>query len=341
MNKWDEKNYTKQKTNYSHNSEIVEIDITKNMPSDLDANGWIDIGWQRKCPKCDKNIKYSSKQTYEYANVNCKLCRSCARIRGGRISYKEKPRNYTRCCPSCNIKITYVYKYQAKNAENNKSLCKSCRGKISQRNMTVEQRNKHKISCEIASKKRIGTALSEETCKKISNVLKGRRLRPLDYVYTEKHCNAISIGKTGKYHSEESRERCRIAQTGKIASEATKLKHRLNRIEQLKEVGVHCPKYNKNACQYFDWLNKWMGWNGKHAMNGGEFFIKELGYWIDYYEPTMNLIIEWDEYHHYVGGNLRKKDVIRQNAIMQHLRCDFYRINEKTKLLTKQELSIM
>ena len=71
MNKWDEKNYTKQKTNCSHNSEIVEIDTTKNMPSDLDTNGWIDIGWKRKCPKCNNNIKYSSEQTYKYANVNC------------------------------------------------------------------------------------------------------------------------------------------------------------------------------------------------------------------------------------------------------------------------------
>lgn len=56
--------------------------------------------------------------------------------------------------------------------------------------------------------------------------------------------------------------------------------------------------------------------NGQHARNGGEYYIKELGYWLDYINHDLKLIIEYDEKKHFdVNGNLLEKDVIRQKEI--------------------------
>jgi hypothetical protein len=85
------------------------------------------------------------------------------------------------------------------------------------------------------------------------------------------------------------------------------------------------PNYNPTACQLFEEINKELGWLGKHAENGGEFHIKELGYWLDYYEPNHNIVIEFDEKKH---NKTTKRDMQRQTEIEQHLGCKFYRIPE-------------
>lgn len=77
-----------------------------------------------------------------------------------------------------------------------------------------------------------------------------------------------------------------------------------------------------------------------HATNGGEHHIKELGYFLDYYEPNLNLVIEWDEpSHYYCGGKLTSKDKLRQEEIRHYLKCKFVRIKQKnfdkTKALNK------
>jgi very-short-patch-repair endonuclease len=68
-------------------------------------------------------------------------------------------------------------------------------------------------------------------------------------------------------------------------------------------------------------------WKGYHALNGGEYHIKELGYWMDYYEPSINLVIEYDELHH---TRRTEKDARRQREIEDYLQCRFGRINENT-----------
>jgi hypothetical protein len=110
--------------------------------------------------------------------------------------------------------------------------------------------------------------------------------------------------------------------------------YRLYRVEYLQSIpGWFGPGYNRQACEYFDELNKERGWNGQHALNGGEFLVKDLGYWVDYYESRKNIVIEWDEPSHYRRGILHKEDVLRMNAIKQHLKCKFFRYNQKTNEL--------
>ena len=85
------------------------------------------------------------------------------------------------------------------------------------------------------------------------------------------------------------------------------------------------PNYNEIACEYFDWLNKWMKWDGQYAIYKGEKNV--LSYFVDYYEPTQNIVVEWDEkYHKYK----KKEDLKRQDIIKEYLGCKFYRVNDLT-----------
>ena len=94
--------------------------------------------------------------------------------------------------------------------------------------------------------------------------------------------------------------------------------------------GKFIPSFNKKACEYFDELNCKMGWNGVHGLNVGEKKIKK--YWVDYYEPTLNLIIEWDEKSHLKN---KEKDNQRQKEIMDYMDCKFYRIEQETLKIFK------
>ena len=93
--------------------------------------------------------------------------------------------------------------------------------------------------------------------------------------------------------------------------------------------------FNRKAIEYFKQLETKNGWDGKYATKkDGEYHISDLGYFVDYYEPNKNIVIEYDEpYHYYCDGKLRKKDVERMKEIISHLKCKFYRYDEKRKIL--------
>jgi len=54
-----------------------------------------------------------------------------------------------------------------------------------------------------------------------------------------------------------------------------------------------------------------------------------IGYAVDGYIPQLNMIIEIDEKHHYDrDGNLRKRDMKRQQLITESLNCSFIRVRD-------------
>lgn len=103
-------------------------------------------------------------------------------------------------------------------------------------------------------------------------------------------------------------------------------KRRLTWQRKGKNTKGQCVSYNEKACIVFRRINKALKLNGIFATNKGEFSV--LGYSVDYYEPKLNLVIEWDESHHYKGGQLREKDIIRQSVIKKYLKCKFIRIKQ-------------
>lgn len=86
------------------------------------------------------------------------------------------------------------------------------------------------------------------------------------------------------------------------------------------------PGFNKKACEIFDKISKDKNIHIQHAMNGGEYYVKELGYWLDGYDIENNVAYEYDEKSHFVNGQLKEKDRIRQLEIENFLRCKFIRI---------------
>ena len=107
-------------------------------------------------------------------------------------------------------------------------------------------------------------------------------------------------------------------------SNETKRKLRIASINYRKRVGIAAyPNFNQDACKMIDDYGKENGYNFQHAMNGGEYHIKELGYFVDGYDKEKNAVLEIDEKHHNRQIN---KDAIRQAEIQEFLNCEFIRI---------------
>jgi len=88
------------------------------------------------------------------------------------------------------------------------------------------------------------------------------------------------------------------------------------------------PNFNPKACKIFDKISEKKNVHIQHAMNGGEYYIKELGYWIDGYDIENNIVYEYDEKYH-ESKKQKEKDLIRENEIKSFLKCKFIRIKEK------------
>lgn len=98
----------------------------------------------------------------------------------------------------------------------------------------------------------------------------------------------------------------------------------------------YTPSYNKSSIPVLESIANNHGWNIQHAENKGEFYV--LGYFVDAYDKDKNIVIEYDEPHHYkdVEHNiLCEDDLKRQKEIIDYLHCEFWRYNEKTKTLWK------
>lgn len=115
---------------------------------------------------------------------------------------------------------------------------------------------------------------------------------------------------------------------GKKHTKISKLKQRTSTLEYLsKTKGQIIPRYNINAISIIEEYGNRNGYNFQHAENGGEYYIKELGYFLDGYDKEKNVVIEIDEPHHFnTDGSLKEKDLIREEEIRTLLKCDFIRI---------------
>lgn len=227
-----------------------------------------------------------------------------------------REKTWTRNCPKCHQKLSYCSNSKWNRAKKKKTWCKLC-----SQQATKEKRRKYHHN--ILQK-------ACPTCKKIiefSNKYKYERSiqnNRLCFSCSKKGKNNPMFGIVGEKNPSYRIER----------SPEVKKKMRLGQIKRLQEQGIlERPMYNPNACNYIDNINKQMGWKLQHAENGGEYYLRDLGYWVDGYDKQRNIVLEYDERQHYVGGNLKPKDILRMNEIKNHLSCKFYRYREQTKEL--------
>ena len=191
--------------------------------------------------------------------------------------------------------------------------------------------------------------------KKISNTLKGRISPMKGETHSKEAKQKMRDFRKGKSYEEiygvegaqkkkeqlsnKAKSNLNYGMKGKTHSEKSKRKMRIAKLDNLeKNYGVVYPGYNLEACKFFDQLNELTFLQGQHALNESEFHIKDLGYWLDFYDPTNKVIIEWDEKHHFdLKGNLREKDVQRQNEIMDKFP-DYLFIRLEDKEYDEQEI---
>lgn len=303
----------------------------------------------KNCPQCNKVIKFKSVSQYNESIKNNRSCKYCASRKRG---YKG---NLDKQCTKCG-KIHIFSDYQKYKKSKTSYICKSCVLSICHKGKKISEEQKQK-----QRDRMLGTHPSEETRKKLSEKRKGKN-NPCYGRCGEKNpmfgkCGILSPtygmtpwnkGKKGIL-SQDTIEKMRKAKLGKYngknnpnyenhksLSEEHKRKVRLShikRIEDIKNNGHQLkPNFNIKACEIIEKYGKERGYNFQHAMNGGEYYVKELGYWVDGYDKEKNIVIEYFEnnYHHYdENGNIKNKDLNRINEIKTHLKCEFILLEEK------------
>jgi len=194
---------------------------------------------------------------------------------------------------------------------------------------------------------------TEETKRKMSEAKKGISRGPL----SEEHKRKISIGGIGKTRrpfSEETKQRmadshisgipwnkgkknCFSKETIQKMSKSGKGKHysdeairnirlgAIKRIQNNMNNNQFYPNHNPAACKIIEEYGKTGGYSFQHAENGGEYFIKELGYWVDGYDKTKNVAIEYYEKGHIYR---KERDEKRKQEIINYLNCEFIEIGE-------------
>lgn len=114
----------------------------------------------------------------------------------------------------------------------------------------------------------------------------------------------------------------------KCANINRRLKRIANINQNLKNGYQITPAFNNKACLVFDDISRKNNIHIQHAMNGGEYYISALGYWLDGYDIVNNVAYEYDEKAHFINGKLKQKDINRQYEIQNYLKCKFIRIKE-------------
>jgi len=231
-------------------------------------------------------------------------------------------------CKECNSPISYKSK---------SGFCKSC--------------------CRLGERHHYyGKKFLLEHCNKLKNSKVGKKNPNYGKKFSIEHCRKISLGKKGigHKHSPETIEKLRKSHIGKKFTDEhiknlgdshkginhqnygkklpvkTKKRMRLSAIKRIEKEKFNgnqiVPNFNPKACKMIDKYGKKYGYNFQHAMNGGEFYIKNLGYWVDGYDKDENVVIEYYENKH--DYNLYK-DFDREIEICNKLLCDFIILWEK------------
>ena len=295
-------------------------------------------GWKKSCPKCGKEMVYPTKGTLNNSirkNCVCSKCvprkkklpvpdggwkRNCPTC-GKELHYKKKwafqqaeKRNgkcfscmnlkvpvlekYTKLCPRCNREMTYLSREVFLHSVAQNRCCNNCK-------------NKGRHPSEITRKKMGAAHVGLKHTEQHRENIRGQG-NPMYGVHRYDELNPFY----GKRHSEEARRKMRVAMCKKV----------------LRMYWSHGRMASIGAGEkaYFDQLERERGWFGNR-----QHFVSHLGYFVDYYEPNHNIVVEYDEPRHYRHGHLREKDRVRMEQIRSYLNCEFWRYDAYRKQLVK------
>lgn len=242
-----------------------------------------------------------------------------------------------RRCPSCNSELFYVNKRRFNQAVKLNKSCIKCKsvemGKIRAETFRLKPKINYERNCPECNRSITysckGTWKKAEGGKNVcyncsaKAAIKTKGMSLVDYSKFNRICpncgeNVIHKNADHRNRAERKKQNCR-----KCGNEQKKLS-----ITNNLKGKFSWANYNPRSCDYLDSLSKDRGWEIRHARNGGE--MKVLNYFLDGYDDARNIVVEYDETHHYDrDGKLKEKDVRRQNKIISHLNCRFFRYNER------------
>jgi hypothetical protein len=205
---------------------------------------------------------------------------------------------YVRKCKKCGSDVFHKNEVLLNRAIKQNKVCVSCaqkEAKLGPNNGMYGKKHKPSTIDKIKEKRK-QQIFTDETKNKLSILVK-KRLEEFNHWL-------------GRVHTDESRKKMR--------------KSAIEYIETVKFNGGQLkPKYNINSISIIEEYGKKHGYNFLHAENGGEYYIKELGYYLDAYDTEKNVVLEVDERRHRYYTN----DRTREDEITNFLGCKFIRIN--------------
>lgn len=243
---------------------------------------------------------------------------------------------FTRHCPQCNTDIIYkTVSYFNESIRSNR-LCRPCasKNKANTRKykgslirVCTHCQKSHTFSCSSKYKNSIKNK-PDYVCKSCST-----KIVHTNKSVAEKTKEKLRNSKLGFRHTEETKKRMSEAMKGKNNPMYGVVRHDIRKkyLDFLVKQGIN-PKmfYNPIACKLIDEYGKTHGYNFQHAMNGGEYYIRELGYSVDGYDKEKNVVIEYYENYHTRPRQV-KKDLERQKLIQEFLKCEFIILLENDK----------
>ena len=231
----------------------------------------------------------------------------------GVYNRKNKIQKEKRICLMCNKE------FETKITSLKKCCCNSCATKYKWQNKEYKRQVGLNISNSLKGhipsnkgltlKEQFGEENAKEIRHKNGNGNRGRK-------QTQKEKDKRAKSNTGKKRTNKIRENLSIIAKINHNKPEVRKKHRIARLEQLKNNGNMWPSYNKKACETFKEFDKLNNTNGQYATKPYEFQC--LGYSLDYFNRDLKLIIEVDEKHHFdENGLLKSKDIERQKEIQE------------------------
>jgi len=274
--------------------------------------------FSKKCPNCNNTIYFTNKNSLYVSIKNNSMCGKC-RLSGERNPFYGKS----------HTKESLKKQQKAKFGKLNPAY-----GRVGELHPMFGKSHSEETKNKMSEKQRgelhpmFGKSHSEETKNKI------RDNQPK--LYGKFHWNY------GRTHSEEAKQKIsqkanerktfgsRNAFYGKSHSEEVRCKLRKYHINRISEAHFNgnqmMPNYNPSSIPIIEEKARELGITDlQHAENGGEFYIKELGYWVDGYSAKKNIVLEYDEKYHNKPSQ-KLKDKIREKEIKDYLNCKFIRI---------------
>jgi hypothetical protein len=274
----------------------------------------------RYCPKCNKELKTTNKYYFNKAIVSNSLCSPCSLK--GRVFTEDHKENLKKNHADIRGEKNPFYKKKHSD-EAKKNISDKIKEKMSSEEVRELISRRQKEYYKTHDNPFKGKNHSAETKSKISELSKQRfqnieERRHLSVKTKEWHMSNENSFK-GARHSDESRKRQRISA--------------IKRIERTKfGDSPMMPNYNPKEVDYFKKLESEMGLDGIYiGKNEYQYKIESLGYFPDFYDPHRNIIVEYDEKHHYIdvyNNILKESDIRRQWEIIKTIGCKFYRYNE-------------